>query len=548
MTVAPSDRTPMVSASIVFGGSGTTPGAAPKRVLLIGSMIPAAGITTTMNLAASGTEVVTTAGGTATLDRATQVRSPDHAASVNGRGAELHLGAVTAFAQFRGAEVWTAAVTPGAGAAASCVLTPTISGLTAGTLRVTVGGESVDLAITASDTVATIGLALARAINGRRDWPVTAVNVFSTGVVTVTAKHLGPRSNAISLRLALLTDAATVEMVGAAATAFGLTITPSVGAVDGGVYRLAGGTLDDSVAALLTALGSTKFDRVCFAAYRVSGTISANLGRINDALIAQDAAAMFDQQAVFGSVLGPAESITDVATLNGARCSYPESPGSDELPLQVAAAVAVGRLFGDGDLGGAIEGETASPRGPACNLNGLELALKAPRDPADVLDAGEVRGALAHGVSPLVPSGLRPGRMALVASIVTRCLAGGVPDYSVYKTKDVTVADYARASVLAELGRRYRGFNLVADTASGAPSRVPRTTNPSTVRALIYALCKKLERDGVLTDVDRTAAQITVVRNGVNPARVDFTFPSIPPSDFDQQIGVVYQQQPTEEG
>lgn len=542
MALAASARMPQVRASLVFGSSGTAPGSAPARVLVIGSRVASA-ITATLNTASDASTDFATAAGLATYDRATRVTSPDDAAVQAGRGSELHHGALAAFAQYRNAEVWLAPVTPGGGAAfASAVVTPTISGLGAGTLRVTVMGESVEFGISASDTVSTIGRKIAQAINEQRDWPVTATNTWATGATTVTAKWAGPRGNAITLRLALITSSATVEVTdGTGRTAFGLTITLTTGTADGGVYRLASGATDDSLANLLTAIAASKFDRIAFAAYRSGGSTTANLARLTDAATNLSDSAMFDQQVVFGSIESPGNSIAAAQANNRERAQYVEHTGSDDLPLAIAAQVATARLFGDGAVGGAIAGEVNRPAG---NLNDLELAtLRAPRDPADLLDPTESEAALAAGVTPLKASPTRPGRMALMSSITARSLNGAVPDYSVYKTKEVTVADYVRAYVVADLARTFRGYNLVDDDPSGEPPLVRLTTCPSMVRNRIYGLLKDLERRGVVTEVDEHDGEISVTRNVSNPRRLDFTFPTVAPSDFDIADGIIYQRQ-----
>lgn len=544
MALPNSTKTPQVRASTVFGSSGSAPGSAPKRILLIGSMIATA-ITTTMNLASSGTETVTTAAGSiAVLDRPYRVTSADHAKALTGQGSELHLGVIAALAQNRNAEVWVAPVTPGSSPpAGTATITPTVGTLSAGTLRVTVCGYSVDLPITSSDTVSTIGLAIARAINAQRDWPVVAVNTWATGAVAVTAKCAGPRGYAPTIRCALITSTDILEVLDTTArTAFGLTITLSNGVADGGVYRLtAGSPVDDNVTSLLANLTTTKFAFLAMAAYRVSSSPTGNEARLVTHADALSESAQFDQQVVFGTTQSYSTTITDGQAVNGPRAAWYPNAGGDELPIQVAAAIAVGRLFGDGQLEGVVDGEDANP---ACNLNGLELALRAPRDPGDLLDGTETEACLNAGVSPLAASPARPGKLCLVASVCGRSLVSGTPNFAVYKTKDVTVADYARALVVADLARTYRGFNLVADPASGAPPRTPKTTTPSAVKGRIYQLLKKMEARGILRDVDATSAQITCVQNASNPRRLDWSFPSIPPQDFDIADGTIYQQQP----
>lgn len=545
MPLASSTKTPQVSASIVFGGSGASPSSAPKRVLIIGSMIANA-ITATMNTAADATSDVVTAAGTATLDRAVQCTSPDNAAALTGRGSELHRGAIGAYAQDRLANVWLAPVTYGADPVrASAVITPTISGLGSGTLRVIVCGRAVEVAISSSDTVSSIGLKIARAINAERDWPVTAVNTWLSGAVAVSAKCAGPRGNAISLRCQLVSTTQTLDVAtGTGVSLFGLTITLSSGAVDGGTYRLASGAVDDNLTALLATLSGQKFDRIVFAGYRVSGTVSANLARLLDAVDTQSGAAqMFDQQVVLGSIETLGNTVTIAQGLNRARSQWAWSYGVDDLPVEIAAVVAVARLAGDSAVGGGLVGESSDP---SANLNGMELAaLRTPRDPADLADPAEVETALNSGISPLLASPTRTGRMVLTSSITGRSLNGTTPDFSVYKTKDVTVPDWVRAEVVADLRRTYRGFRIVADPASGVPPQQPRTTTPKSVKERVFGLLKRYEARGILTQVDQRREEITVGINADNPRRVDFSFPCVPTQDFDIADGTLHQLQPT---
>lgn len=538
-----STKTPQVTGAIIFGSSGAAPSAAARKILLIGSIIASA-LTATINISGSTTSTVTTAAGIAALDRATRVTSPDHAATLGGRGSELHLGAIAAFAQYRQAEVWIAPVTAhGSTISATAVITPTLGTLAAGTLRITVCGRSVDIGIAADDTVSTIGRKMATAINEQLDWPCTATNVWATGATTLTAKIPGPRGNALTVRAALITSTATTEVLnGTAGTAFGLTITLSGGTASGGVYRFSGGANDDDVAALVATLSTQKFDRIVFAGYSVSGSASANLAALTADVATRSTSQMADQQLVFGSVETYGTAITRAQGLNAERAQWVCHPGADDLPIEIGAQVAAARLFGDAVAGGTIRGEASEPAG---NLNGLELAtLRAPRDPADLLDATETELALNGGVTPLGLSPTRPGRMAVVASIVTRCLSGAAPDFSVYKTKDVVVADWVRAEVVASLRNTYRGFNLVADVPSGAPPLAPRTTSPKTIEERLYALLKGYEARGILRDVTAKRAEVAVTRNATNPRRVDFTFPTIPPQDFDIADGTIYQRQP----
>ncbi|MEZ4391998.1 MAG: hypothetical protein R3A48_12950, partial [Polyangiales bacterium] len=409
---------------------------------------------------------------------------------------------------------------------ATATITPTVGTLASGTLRVIVCGRSVEVTVSSSDTVSTIGLKIAQAINAQRDWPVTAVNTWATGAVAVSAKCAGPRGNAISLRCQLVSTTQTLDVAtGTGVTLFGLTITLSSGAVDGGTYRLQAGAVDDNLTALLATLSGQKFDRIVFAGYRVGGTVSANLARLLDAVDTQsEAAQMFDQQVVLGSIETLGNTVTLAQALNRARSQWAWSYGADDLPIEIAAVTAVARLAGDSAVGGGLVGEASDP---AANLNGMELAaLRTPRDPADLADPVEVETALNAGISPLLASPTRTGRMMLAASITGRSLNGTTPDYSVYKTKDVTVPDWVRAEIVADLRRTYRGYRIVADPADGLPPRQPRTTTPKSVKERVFGLLKRFEQRGILTEVDARRAEITVGINADNPAASTSAFPA----------------------
>jgi phage tail sheath gpL-like len=71
-----------------------------------------------------------------------------------------------------------------------------------------------------------------------------------------------------------------------------------------------------------------------------------------------------------------------------------------------------------------------------------------------------------------------------------------------------------------------------------------RTTSARGVENRIYQLLKELERQGVLTGVDAHRGEIAVTRNVSNTRRLDYTFPTIAPDDFDIADGTIYQRQP----
>ncbi len=547
MTLPDSTKTPGFSLSEIFGGPGTSSGSAAMRALLVGLALTA-GLNATE--ATSGTTAVTraTAAGTVPVHTPTPLYSPADAAVKFGFGSEIHRGARAFFAHFRTGALWAVAVAESGGARASVVLTPTGAPNASGTARVKLAGHVVEVAVSSSDTPSTLGLALARAINDVPELPVTADNDWATGAVTVTAKNVGPRGNYITVAVELVSATARVRSTPSALapSLFGLTLTVSGGASAGGAYRLSGGTTDESWAAALASVSNQRFERIAAPCYLVAAAPSANLARLADHVDALGGLPqMYGQQALLGCVESLGNAIAAAASLNRFRVQLPWLRFGDALPIEVAAQVAAARLAGDDGVpgvGAGIPGESATP---AANLNGLELATLAPPETAsDVPSATEVEAALNAGVAPIVPSPDRPGRCALVASNTARASAGGVPDFSVYKTKEVTVLDRVRDEVITALRRTYRGYNLAPDRADKKPPETPRTVTPSTVRAFVLSLLRGYARLGWIVQVDERAAELTARINATNPRRLDMDIPCTPTPDFDLGTGALRQLSP----
>ncbi len=406
----------------------------------------------------------------------------------------------------------------------------------------------LEVPFSSSDSVSTLGLAIARAANDVPDLPVTASNVWDTGAVTFTAKHTGPRGNYITVMVELVSATASVRSTPTALgpALLGLTAMLSGGAAAGGSYRLAGGTTDESWASALASVASQRYDRIAAPGYLVAGSPSANHARVADHVDTLGALPqMFGQQSLLGCVESLGNAVAAAAALNRFRVQLPWLRFADALPIEVAAQVAAGRLAGDDGVPGVAQGIVGESTTPAANLNGLEFATLTPPDTlSDVAAGPEVEAALNAGVAPIVPSPDRPGRCALVASNTSRSTAGGVPDFSVYKTKEVTVLDRVRDEIVVALRRTYRGYNLAPDRADRKPPETPRTVTPSTVRAFVLSLLRGYARLGWIVQVEERAAELTARVNATNPRRLDMDIPCTPTPDFDLGTGALRQLSP----
>lgn len=144
-------------------------------------------------------------------------------------------------------EVWGGIVADaGGGVAASGSVKFTSVATAPGTLNLYVHGERVQMAVSASQTLAQLATALIAAINANTDLGVTAlVNGGDATQVDITSKHKGLQGNDIDLQLNYLGAA------GGEATPTGLAVT---------ITAMSGGTTNPTLTTLLANLSDAPFD------------------------------------------------------------------------------------------------------------------------------------------------------------------------------------------------------------------------------------------------------------------------------------------------
>ena len=113
--VPASRKTPGVNFNVVLGGSGTSAGQAPRRIMILGNMIATALTNSSPSFAV--------AAGTAALATPVFVPSPDDAAVLFGSGSDLHRMSISTFAQDPSATLYATPVAEASGTAATVVLT-----------------------------------------------------------------------------------------------------------------------------------------------------------------------------------------------------------------------------------------------------------------------------------------------------------------------------------------------------------------------------------------------------------------------------------------
>lgn len=512
-----SRKTPGVNFAVVLGGAGTSAGLAPRKIILLGNMIATAitGASPSFSCAA----------GTATVAEPVFVPSADDAATLFGRGSELHRMTIATFAQYPDASLYACPVADAGGTAASVVLTFATTASAAFTVRLRLCGNVYDVPVASGDTATVIAAAVADAINDAQDLPYTAQN--SSGAVTITAKNTGPRGNTLVVDAYFVssTGAETRITTSSTSSGAGTTGTWSSNGTLGSELTLASGATQDTFANALTAIEPVRYDRIVGACID-----STNIGRIVTHVNTQAGPTV---QKLEQAVVGCADTYSNAVTLatgqNAARLQVVWHFATVLPAWEVAAQQCAARLAGDALAGGTLVGEASDP---AANLIGVELvSVPAQRVVADQPTATEIENALNNGLTPLAPSGSRPGYTAVVRPITSRSLRSGVPNYAVLDTSTVTVPDYVADYFRSDLAVTYAGCKLAPDNANGSPPTAPRVVTPSIVRARIAQGLTEMEQDAILVNVEDNLDLLVVEIDGSTPSRLNCEIPAavIPP-------------------
>jgi phage tail sheath gpL-like len=511
-----SQKTPGVYMNVILGGSPSSPGQQAIKILLLGNKIGTAisGSAPTIALPAG-----TVADATPTL-----LASDTDAGVYFGLGSELHDMARVVFAQYPNALVYGCGVAEGGGSAASVVCTFATTATAAYTVRVRACGEVIDVPVYTGDTATVIATAVCAAVNAVTWLPYYAQ--FSTGAVTFTAKCNGPRGNDLAVLLSFVSSAGYETPITTSSTTSPGATTGilSGGAASGNLYRFAGGTTQDSFAAALSAIGSTRYNRI------VGACVDAtNIGRIATHVASQSSVTVQKREQAICATLASLGTATTLATgVNAPRVQIAWHYNSLVPACMVAAQVCAARVIGDSITGIAspLPGEASDPD---ANLSNVQLATIPMQNSIDDQPTGtEIESALNNGLTVIGASSARPGYGVINLSITSLSLINGLQNYAVLFTGYVTVCDYVADGEQAALGVRYAGFKLGSNDANGVPPLAPLVTTPQQIRAAVLLDLKSYESAGIIRDVDANADLLVVEANALTPGRVDMDIPVEP--------------------
>lgn len=520
-----SQKTPGMYLSVVLGGGSASTGITEQKLLLMGNRIETA--------VSGSTPTVAVAAGTAVLATVVPIRSEDDAITLFGRGSELHLGCKRVIEHDPRVTLYACPFGEASGAAAAAQ-TITIANASAisrsVTIRVSCCGFVNEAVIQSGTTTTNIGLAIAQAINDLIDCPVTAQSAFSTptATVTITAKNKGTRGNNIKIKVDVI-DGATITKLRTGALA--VTIGTTVFTLTAEKLAAGSGTETTTFATAVTNITAERYHRI--AASVVDAT---NCGVLDTMLLTNQAATVMRWEQAAVCILEDSDTATIgakaiAAGLNDPRFQVGWHFNSDFTSMECAAQMMCARLAGDVNIGGSSIGEVARA---SANLDLTTLAsILVQENVADRPLPTEIESALNYGVTPLVGSSLRPGKVAIARSITSRFkdTSGGL-NYGVIDTSDVTATDYTADRILGLISTTYANYNLDSDSADGSAPKVSLTVQPRMLRSTVRSELKTLELEGIIVDVDLLDSKLRIERDVTVRTRVNGEIPCAPSPSF----------------
>lgn len=438
-----------------------------------------------------------TSAGTATDNSIHRVLSASDVQTLAGRGSMLHRMALAWFSVNKSTELWILAVPDNSsGVQAAGAVAITGPATAAGTLSVYLGGQLVQVAVTASQTADAIGTALAAAINANLDLPVTAVN--TSGTVAITYRHKGAVGNEFDIRV-------NYQAPGEALPA-GVSVA---------ITAMTSGASNPVLTSAIAAMGDIWFHLVAH-----PYTDATSLTALENEFASRAAPMRMIDGVLLTAKLDTAVNLLALgASRNSESSCILPATGSPTPPSELAAHAA------------AVLAPAASID-PARPTQTLRLPwVKAPVL-ADQLTTAVQEQLLHSGIGTLQYGA--DGSVALGRVVTTyQHSAAGAADTAYLDVTTRFSLMYARWSWRNRMLAKYPRHKLANDGVAYAAGQNIMT--PSLGRAEALSWFSDLVQLGIFEDLAQFKRDLVVERNAQDPNRLDFY---LPPNLVNQLVGV----------
>jgi len=412
-----------------------------------------------------------------------QVFSPQQAAEFWGAGSIMHRMVSAAFRQHSALSLTGCAVDDSAnGVAASATVTFTGTASATGTVTLWVGTDRVTVRVDKDDTAAVAVTRLRTEIsNNRPNLPVTAT--AAAGVLTLTAKNKGTAGNHLGQKGR---PAVQVEVSGITAQTT--------------VYT--GGAGDPDLAEALSKVAGERYHIIAipFGTIEAARALSEHLTEVSNEINQRGGRGFMFIDGDFSAAFTFAQSINDK------RMCVGYIYGAKRFPFENAAAFAAMQ---------------AAQPSPWLATNNVELiGCDAPGIP-DRFIWNETNTLLWNGITPFeVGAGDRVRCVRAISTYIKN--DAGAEDDTFLDSFKIATADYTRDAVRVRHLNDFQNKILRDNHVEGEP---PNVITPADVRSTNLDVCRRIEREGGLNNVNHFADQFVSTRDPNVPGRVNSVIP-----------------------
>jgi phage tail sheath gpL-like len=414
-----------------------------------------------------------------------RVTSIGQAANYFGHGSMLEAMAQAFLENNRDTDLWVIALDDPSGSSATATITIVGTATQAGALNLYIDGVLVQVSVAISDDETTIATAIVAAISADTGLPVTAGSL--SGVVTLTARHLGVVGNEVDVR-------GNYRESDRYPNGVDVTIAP-----------MAGGAGDIDVSQVWTAIGEEQYHVIVVPV--VDGT---NLDSIDQELADRWKPIRQNDGVAISAHSGDLATVTTFgATRNGPHLVVFSTFGSPTSTYEVAAAA------------GALVAKHGSidPARPFQTLQLVGVLAPALRDRFKI---AEREVLLRSGISTVV--GSADGTVRLERPITTyRTNEFGADDPAYLDLTTILTLSFLRYDFRTYFLGRYPRHKLADDGVRFGPDQAIMT--PGLARAEAIAKARDWESRGLIENVDLFKRELVVERNSQDPNRLDFLLP-----------------------
>jgi phage tail sheath gpL-like len=472
--LAPNDPVPGRYFETNFAVGPTAAADGPVAILLIGNK-------TTAGSGVVGTQVYGP-------DTPVTAQTEGQYIAITGPGSPIHRSFLRITKVTKDIPIYFVLVAESAGAAATGTIVLTNAATADGTIRIWVGDESVDVSVANGDAIATIGAAMAAAVNGMTAWAVTAT--FAVATLTLTAKCKGTRGNFLRYMAAVISQGVIATTVTATADT----------AMSGGT------TADTNVTALSTVLPQRFY-------YIVSEAEDATqFGAVVSQVNAQAAPTTgIRQRCVGGSIDTISNTVTVATGRNSARAELLWQKASLWTPFELAANAAA--IYAMEEL----NDETSFVEYGNDAQSDLNWNVPPPRDVTAWPTRTDIKTALNNGITPIAVNA-RGSSTYLVNRVTTRSLSGSTTDYRIRPAHKVTIVDKFGDALAAKTTLQFARHKIADDLKKGQKPGGGKFVRPANYKMAIFGLIDTFVDRGLIDVTD--AQQIkdeTVTQREANP-------------------------------